>query len=165
MDKISTALWRPQTALFLIGGFVVLLIGIVVAYVAANFVPTTPVRMGSGVYRLWIADNEAERIQGLSGVEKLGANQGLLMKYDGDGMWGIWMKDMKVPLDIVWLDKNKKVIYIVKGASPELSTTTTFEPKSPARYVIELPAGGVDQAAIKTGTVAEFDETDAGSLW
>lgn len=165
MDKISTALWRPQTAYFLIGGFVILIIGIVVAYVINNFVPTTPVRMGSGLYHLRIADSEAERVQGLSGVEKLGPTEGLLMKFDGDGIWGIWMKDMKIPLDIIWLDKDKKVIYVVKNAGPELSTTTTFEPKSPARYVIELPAGSVQQAAIKMGTVVDFDENDDGSLW
>lgn len=165
MDRISTALWRPQTAYFLIGGFVVLIVGIVGAYIFNNFTLTTPVRMGSGVYHLRVADDEAERTQGLSGVTKLGPNEGLLMKFEGDALWGIWMKDMKIPLDIIWLDKNKQVIYIVKGATPEHSTLTTFEPKTPARYVIELPAGGVDQAAIKTGTVADFDENDAGSLW
>lgn len=165
MDKVSTALWRPQTAYFLIGGFVVLIIALVAAYIVNNFVPTTPLRLGSGVYSLRIADTDAERAQGLSGVEKLASNEGLLMKYDGDGKWGIWMKDMKIPLDIVWLDKDKVVVYIVKGASPELGTTMTFEPKSPARYIVELPAGAVDQAAIKTGITADFDEHHTGSLW
>ncbi len=121
--------------------------------------------MGSGVYHLWLADDEVERTEGLSGVESLDPNSGLLMKYDSDGTWGIWMKDMKVSLDIVWLDSEKKIIYIVKNASPELSTDTVFKPKSNARYVIELPAGTVQAAAIKTGDTATFDETDTGGLW
>lgn len=165
MDRVSTALWRPQTAYFLIGGFVVLIVALVGAYIVTTFVPTTPLRLGSGVYSLRVADTETERAQGLSGVKKLASNEGLLMKYDGDGKWGIWMKDMKIPIDIVWLNKDKQVIYIVAGASPESGTMTTYEPKSPARYVIELPAGGVEQAAIKTGMIADFDEHHTGSLW
>ena len=87
------------------------------------------------------------------------------MKFPHDDTWGIWMKDMKVPIDIIWLNQHKRVVYIVKNASPELSTTMTFNPKEPARYVLELPAGSVDKAAIKSGNFASFDETDSGKFW
>jgi uncharacterized membrane protein (UPF0127 family) len=80
------------------------------------------------------------------------------MKFDSDDQWGIWMKDMKIPLDIVWLDKDKKVTYIVENASPELSTTKTFIPETPTRYVVELPAGTVNKAGINKGAVATFNE-------
>ena len=164
MNKPSIFVWRPATTVILIVGVAALLVYSVVAYIVTNFRPTTEVRMGSGVYHLWVADTESERVKGLSGVDKLSTNGGLLMKFDTDGTWGIWMKDMKVPLDIVWLNKNKEVIYIVKNASPDLSTTTTFVPKSDARYVIELPAGGVDQSGIKTGMVATFNEASGGGI-
>lgn len=123
--------------------------------------------MGSGVYHLAIADTEASRIQGLSGVEKLRPNGGLLMKFDEDNLHGIWMKDMNVPLDILWLDKDKKIIYIVKNATPEMSTDRIFTPKNPARYVIELAAGSVTKSAIRTGETAVFDENQKsmGIVW
>lgn len=118
--------------------------------------------MASGVYHLRVADDESERIQGLSGVDKLPANGGLLMKFEEDALWQIWMKDMKVPVDILWLDKDKKVVYIVKNATPEMSTDRIFIPKTKARYVVELPQGSVDLSGIKNGDIAEFDENDKG---
>lgn len=149
----------------MIGGLVLILIWLVVSYALTTFRPTTSVRMGSGVYNLWIADDDAKLKQGLSGVAKLPPDGGLLMKFSHDDTWGIWMKDMKIPIDIIWLDAGKKVVYIVKNAAPELSTTTTFIPKDKARYVLELPAGSVERAAIRTGLTATFDETDTGRSW
>lgn len=165
MNRPSFITWRPATTRILIVGLVVLLVSLVISYVVSTFRPTTLVTAGSGTYRLWIADTDAELAQGLSGVPSIGLDSGLLMKFPHDSTWSIWMKDMKVPLDIVWLDKNKKVVYIVKNALPELSTDVTFIPKDPARYVIELPAGSVEKAAIKTGSFVVFDENDNGSYW
>ncbi len=165
MNRPSFITWRPATTNILIAGFVVLLIGIVVAYMVTSFKPTVEVKLGSGMYSLMIADTEAELAQGLSGVTQLPPNGGLLMKFGGDDLWGIWMKDMNIPLDIVWLDKDKKVVYMVKDASPELSTDVTFFPKTNARYVVELPAGSIKKAGIKNGQVATFDEFDDGGTW
>ena len=156
-------MWRPATTHILIGGVFVLLIALVIAYAVSAFKPTTRVDIGSGVYNVWVADTEIERVQGLSGVEKLNPGGGLLMQFDSDGKWGIWMKDMKIPLDIVWLDNNKKVVYIVKNASPETSTMVTYTPLNDARYVLELEAGSVDKAGIHSGAIAKFDETELGS--
>lgn len=165
MNRPSFATWRPATTYVLVGGLVVLLISLTVAYILNTFVPTTSVRIGSGVYSLQIADTEAELAQGLSGVQELPVNGGLLMKFDSDNTWSIWMKDMEIPIDIIWLDKDKQVVYIVKGATPELSTDVVFSPKTDARYVIELPAGSVEKSGIKKNQTVIFDETDTGALW
>ena len=157
MRNTSSLSWRPHTTFLLIGGFVVILVALAIAYIIQNFKPTTEVRVASGVYRLWVADTEAERVQGLSGVEQLSPDGGLLMDFETDDYWGIWMKDMKIPLDIVWLDADKQVVYIVKNASPELSTDTVMQPKSQARYVLELPVGSVEKSGIKTGHVVDFE--------
>jgi len=165
MNRPSFRIWRPATTYILIGGLVLLLVALVASYIATSFKPSVELRIGGGVYHLQVADTHEERVQGLSGVKKLSPDGGLLMKFETDDKWGIWMKDMEVPIDIIWLDKNKKVVYIVKNVSPELSTDTVFRPKHPARYVIELPAGSVDKAAIKNGGEATFDETASGDSW
>jgi len=149
-------LWRPHTTGILIGGVVVILIAIVVAFMVTHFQPKTNVRLGSAVFSVDLAADETSRVAGLSGVESLGSMEGLLMVFDTDDTAGIWMKDMKIPLDIVWLDSNKKVIYIVKNAAPELSTDKTFTPMQKARYVLEVPAGAVDKNGIKVGQTAVF---------
>ena len=68
------------------------------------------------------------------------------------------MKDMNYPIDIVWLDKDKKIVYIVKNAPPESYPYETFVPKQDARYVLELPAGTVGPKSIVIGKEAAFDE-------
>ena len=157
MNIASGFSWRPHTTVILVLGVVFISVAIVVSYITFNFRPTAEVQLGSTVLRLWVADDETERVQGLSGVESLRADGGLLMDFRADDKWAIWMKDMLLPLDIVWLNSSKEVIYIVKNAQPELGTGTVMRPKSAARYVIELPAGTVDDAGIKTGQVASFE--------
>lgn len=157
--------WRPKTTIILIVGLVSLLVYSVAAYAAVNFRPTSEFRAGSGVYSVWVVDTEAMRQKGLSGTESLSPNGGLLMKFDYDAQHGIWMKDMKFPIDIIWMNKDKKIVHIVKNADPELSTAETFTPKVYARYVLELAAGGVDKAGIKVGQTAVFDELAPGISW
>ena len=112
------------------------------------------------MFSIQIANTDAERIQGLSGIDHLAANAGLLMIYQGDDKWGIWMKDMKIPLDIIWMNNEKKVIYIVTDASPDLGTSKIFTPMDPARYVLEVPAGTVKNSGIRVGGIATFDITE-----
>ena len=155
--------WRRRTTTMLLAGLVIVLISLVVAYMLGNFRSTTRVDLGSGVYQLWTAESEATREQGLSGVRSLPAFGGLLMKFDTDQKWGIWMKNMHFPIDIIWLDKNKQVIYIVRDAQPDDSANrTVFTPKEDARYVIELPAGTVKDAGIRPGMTAQFNHGDGG---
>jgi len=162
MNEPSIRLWRPATTYFIIGGFLTLLIASVIAYMVTTFQPTTLVRVGGGAFQTWVANTEAERERGLSGVKELPANGGLLMTFPEDGIWGIWMKDMYVPLDIIWLSSDKKVVYLVANASPELSTTKTFVPNDPSRYVVELPAGSIKKAGIRKGMTAEFSDQQTG---
>jgi uncharacterized membrane protein (UPF0127 family) len=121
-----------------------------------NFQPTTEVRVGSAVFNTGLATTDTARKKGLSGVESLNGSGGLLMVFQGDDDWGIWMKDMKIPLDIIWLNNEKKVIYIVTDASPDLGTSKIFTPNDPARYVLEVQAGSVKRSAIKIGDIASF---------
>jgi uncharacterized membrane protein (UPF0127 family) len=110
-----------------------------------------------GTAYLKLANTPEARVQGLSGVKKMPRDSGLLMDFQADSKWGIWMKDMYIPLDILWLDKDKKVIYIIREAHPELGTTKTFEPKDPARYVIELNSGAASRYMVTVGDVIQFE--------
>ena len=156
MDRLSSFRWRPTTTALLIGGFGLILVALVASFVVANFKPTTTVHIGSGVYNLWLADTEPERVTGLSGVESIAINGGMLFVFDSDNTWGIWMKDMKIPLDIIWLDAGKKVVYIRENVSPDTGVNVTYAPKTPSRYVLELKAGSVKKAGIKVGQTARF---------
>jgi len=79
-----------------------------------------------------------------------------LIGFEYESDWAYWMKNMKFPIDIVWLDEAKKVVHIVKNASPEYSTDKTFKPNKPAKYVLELPAGTVDSNTINLNKLSNF---------
>lgn len=118
--------------------------------------PPTSMWLGDGIFRTKLALNNNDRTKGLSRLNKLDSDQALLMAYPSEGKWGIWMKDMNFPIDVVWLDKNKKVIFLVKNALPEDSTTVSYKPDTLAKYVVELPAGTVDDKSITTKNSAVF---------
>lgn len=160
MNKLSIFSWRPATTLILLGGFVLILVALVISFIWANFKPTTSVQVGGGVYHVWIAKTASEREKGLSGVEHLKVNGGLLMVFDEDGNNPIWMKDMLIPLDIVWIDANKKVVHIEREVDYKTGTSKTYMPKKLSRYVLELPAGSVSNAGIKVGQSVEFNIGD-----
>lgn len=156
MNRLSFFRWRPTTTVILLCGFFLILIALVVSFIASNFKPTTEVRIGSGMYNVTVVKTKAELAKGLSGVESLPINGGMLFDFQSDDTWGIWMKDMLIPIDVIWLDSTKQVVYIKQELSPELGETQTFSPKKSSRYVLELPAGSVKKAGIKVGMKAQF---------
>ena len=148
--------WRPSITTGIVGIFIVFLIVAGLSVLFQNNKPSTRVQLGSGMFNARVVSSDADREKGLSGVESLDTFEALLMVFPNDAKWGIWMKDMSIPLDIAWLDSNKKVVYIETNISPELSTTKTFSPKVPARYVLEMSAGSVERSGIKINQVASF---------
>lgn len=96
---------------------------------------------------------EAELKNGLSGTDNLPADQAMLFVFPRADKWGIWMKDMNYPIDVVWLNEDRVVTYMVKNFQPS-SYPETKRPDQPARYVIELPSGTIDRTGIVIGDPA-----------
>lgn len=117
---------------------------------------TTNVHVGSATIQVEIADTEQERQKGLSGKVHLADNHGMLFVFPYDAQWAIWMKNMKVPLDIVWINADKKVVHVEANATPE-SYPAKFSPPQNARYVLELASGVALQSQIQPGMTAEFN--------
>lgn len=151
--------WRPHTTGILIGGALLVVIAVGVAFIVSQVRYSTEVRVGTGIFQARVVSDDVGRQKGLSSVKSMKPNEALLMVFDSDGLWGIWMRDMQVSLDIVWLNEGKKIVHIVKNAPPS-DQETTYSPKEKARYVLELPAGAVQDNNIKVGQMVIFT-TDA----
>lgn len=108
-----------------------------------DVLPTGRVKIDGVVFNVLVADTKPARIQGLSGRSSLGERQGMLFVFDENDQQGIWMKDMKFPIDIVWISENFRIVDIKRDATPE-SYPEVFTNVRPARYVLELPAGSID---------------------
>jgi hypothetical protein len=107
-------------------------------------------------FRLDVADTNTLRRQGLSGRDSLAADEGMLFLYDLSGEYGYWMKDMNFPIDIIWIDDKKQVSYFKKSVSPD-TYPESFAPNVPVRYVLEVPAGFVEENYIQIGDNLEFE--------
>lgn len=100
--------------------------------------------------RVSVADDPALRTKGLSGVESLRANEGKLFVFDTSSKHGIWMKDMRFPIDILWIDENLRIIHIAERIDPS-TYPTIFAPEQDARFVLETNAFFVDSFRISVG--------------
>ena len=112
--------------------------------------PTRSLVVGGLVVHAFVADTETLREKGLSGREGLAPNEGMLFVFGEDGRYSFWMKDMQFSIDILWLTSEGKVVYIQHNLSPE-TYPATYRSPTPARYVLELPAGFAQSHGIHVG--------------
>ena len=108
--------------------------------VPAEELTTTQVFLGDKNYTLLVADTVAERVRGLSGKTlplPLGA-EGMVFMFGYESNHGIWMKDMLMPLDIYWLDREWNVVHRELNVSPN-TYPTIFTPPMNAAFVVEIP--------------------------
>lgn len=117
-------------------------------------------KIGEKVLNIEIADNDTERTQGLSGRQSMAEDSAMLFVFEKEGYNPFWMKNMNFPIDIAWLDKDKKIIYIEKNASPDSYPQFIYASQNgiPALslYVLETSANFFEKSKIKIGDVAEF---------
>ena len=86
------------------------------------------------------ASTEPERERGLSGRQCIPEQTAMLFQFDAPGYYGIWMKAMHFPIDVVWLDSAKRVVSIEKSMSPD-SYPRIFTPPAESLYIVELHDG------------------------
>src|SRR5690606_29625859 len=64
-------------------------------------------------FNIEIADTDQARQKGLSGRQKLPRGSGLLFIFPKPDYYSFWMKEMNFPIDIIWLDSDKKIVDIM----------------------------------------------------
>lgn len=121
-----------------------------------NYTGNSYVVVGDQMIEVEIAETEEARERGLSGRESLAAGHGLLFLFESPGMHGFWMKDMRFPIDIVWIDEDWVVLGVERGAEPA-SYPDIFSPPAPVRSVLEIPAGQARAYGIDTGSKLFLD--------
>ncbi len=103
-----------------------------------------------------IADNQKTRRTGLSNLEYLPQERGLLFVFDNSDTYGIWMKDMNFPIDIIWLDKYLNVVDIHENISKD-TYPTSFYPKAPVMFILEVNTGFSSKYNVEIGDIYSLD--------
>jgi uncharacterized membrane protein (UPF0127 family) len=112
--------------------------------------PTATLAIGSVSIAAELATTPDEQAQGLSGRMSLADGTGMFFVFDHADKWGIWMKDMRFPIDILWADENGMIVTIEHDVPPS-SYPDSFYPTAPASYVLEVPAGFAETHGIAIG--------------
>jgi uncharacterized membrane protein (UPF0127 family) len=97
-----------------------------------------------------ISDTEALRAQGLSDRPSLEKDEVMLFIFPNPGFWGFWMKDMRFPIDMLWVNSEFKIVSFESNVSPS-TYPKIFFPTGEALYVIELPAGTLSDIGAHAG--------------
>lgn len=97
-----------------------------------------------------IANTDELRLLGLSFTEEINENQGMIFIFDVASRYGFWMKDMNYPIDIIWIDKNYKIVSLTENFSPDTFPKLVY-PDYPVKYVLEVKAGFIENNNLKIG--------------
>ena len=103
-----------------------------------------------------LANSTIERKRGLMFREKLPENHGMLLVFENEGVYSMWMMNMKFSLDILWINSQGMIIHIEKEVQPCSYNCATYQSRSPAKYVLEINSGLVDEMGIQKGTFIEI---------
>jgi uncharacterized membrane protein (UPF0127 family) len=112
-----------------------------------------------------LAVTDDQKTKGLAIKDDLKENESMLFVYEQPTRLGFWMKDMKFPIDIIWLDRNGTVVHIEHNLQPCISILNSgssilncpiYTPDKDSLYVLETIAGFSQKHNVKIGTNIDF---------
>lgn len=109
-------------------------------------------------YVVEVADDDEERARGLMFRDKLAEDHGMLFIHDVEEPQAYWMKNTRIPLDILYFDSTRKLVSQQRDV-PACTLGDGCPPypsNAPARYVLELNAGSAEKLGLKDGAELTF---------
>lgn len=104
-----------------------------------------------------LAVTDEEKELGLMFRDSINWDQAMLFIFEEETIPAFWMKDVRFSIDIIWLNKEKRIVYINKDVSPcKEEPCPTYSPDSFASYVLELKAGSSDKYNLKLYDKIQF---------
>ena len=92
-----------------------------------------------------LAITPEDRQRGLMERDLLEKDNGMLFVFSEEDAYSFWMKNMKISLDIIWINADGNVVYFVEDAPPCVqSPCQTYSPNADALYVLEVNPGVID---------------------
>ncbi|MCB9521789.1 MAG: DUF192 domain-containing protein [Myxococcales bacterium] len=109
---------------------------------------------GEKAYQIELVDQPFETSRGLMCRDAMKPDWGMLFLMSRTQVQSFWMLNTLIPLDIMFLDEDWKVVGTAADAVPQTTTPRTVG--QPSRYVLELNAGEAARAGLAPGTQARF---------
>lgn len=118
-----------------------------------------PLTLPSGrVLQVEVMVEDADRAMGLMFRPSLAEDRGMLFVFSELDFHGIWMKNCRFPIDIVWLDEERRVVHLAESTPPcKRDPCPVYEPLRRAAYVVELSAGLARREKVVLGAALSFE--------
>src|ERR1035437_1569486 len=145
--------------IFLIVGLLILVTAIVFLNYNYQNKKTPQVTINSHIFNLAIAKTDTEKEIGLSKYRNIPQNFGMLFPFGKPDYYSFWMKNMKFPIDIIFI-RNNKIVTIFKNASPPKSNNELlpiYRNQNLSDTVLEINTGFSDKYNFKTGDLVKIN--------
>ncbi len=97
--------------------------------------------------------------RGMMFRDSLAPDRGMLFIHSKPGLYTYWMYQVKIPLDIIWMDQNRRIVEISTNTPPcktVASQCPTYGGHEQSRFVLELAGGEVARNGLRVGQILVF---------
>ena len=118
---------------------------------------TITVHLGDSAFLVEVAATPQQHSRGLMYRTKLKPNKGMLFTFSHEDFYSFWMKNMRIPIDIIWINKNKRIVFIKENVQPcAQNSCPRIRPQEKSFYVLEVKAGTVKRTSLTIGDPVRF---------
>jgi len=118
-----------------------------------NYTKSPSAKINNYAFKLYVAKTTKEKEIGLSKYKNLSKDMGMLFSFEKADYYSFWMKQMKFPIDIIFI-RDGKIVTIYKNVNPPKSESEgllIYKPKEPSNMVLEINAGLSEKYKLKEG--------------
>ena len=104
------------------------------------------------MFKVELAKTPAEQAKGLMYRAELPDEHGMLFVFERDSPRTFWMKNTLIPLDMIFIDSELKVVEVKANVQPCREDPCPKYKSEPAMYVLEINGGLAEKKGIKAGS-------------
>ncbi len=145
--------------------FVLVTLWMLSGVAACQAQPTVTILTGAGrqvVFQVEVADTPAKRTMGLQYRKELGSDRGMIFLFPAESPQSFWMKNTPIPLDMIFIDREKKIVGIVEQTTPFSLDSRSVA--APSQFVLEINGGLAKRHGIQAGDSVRFENIPAPSV-
>lgn len=110
---------------------------------------------GAHAFDAEVAESEESQTRGLMWRKELAPDKAMLFIFPDERVHSFWMRNTLIPLDIIFISADKKIVGIVAQAAPK--TLSQRSVAVPSKYVFEVVGGWCEKAGVRTGSRVEIE--------
>lgn len=130
-----------------------LLLSVLLGAIPAQAQTLIEARIADQRFQLEVVSSPDSRRQGLMGRDELAAGTGMLFDFPEGTRPTIWMRNMQISLDLLFVDEQARLVHVFADVPPCTDVPCdVYEADQPLRFVIEVPAGTANQLDLQLGT-------------